>query len=125
MECSKTKIGLSTGSVALNDVNRGLDVATHRLTKAVELSALREGELDPLLNDLDRLTDHLKSFDHIAFHAPSKRVRFSEQEFIERLRKVSDRGWAIIVHPDVIEDFSLWRTLGRAVCIENMDKRKT
>ena len=30
------------------------------------------------------------------------------------------RGWAIIVHPDVIEDFSCWKSLGRAVCIENM-----
>lgn len=42
----------------------------------------------------------------------------------EFLHQLADRGWAIILHPDIIEDFTLWRPLGRAVCIENMDKRK-
>jgi len=123
-ECFEMKIGFSTGSIALDDVWRGLQVATHRHAKAVELSALREDELDPLLESLDRLENQLKSFEYISFHAPSKRACFSESEFVEKLRRVADRGWAIIVHPDVIEDFSLWRSLGRAVCIENMDKRK-
>ncbi len=118
------RIGFSTGSIAMDDVRRGLRVATHRRAKAVELSALREDELDPLLASLDRLDNDLRSFDYVSFHAPSKRSQFSEREFVEKLRKVADRDWAIIVHPDVIEDFSLWRTLGRAVCIENMDKRK-
>ena len=118
------KIGFSTGSIALDNVRRGLQVATHRRAKAVELSALREDELDPLLESLDRLEDDLKPFEYVSFHAPSKRTHLSEGEFVERLRKVADRGWAIIVHPDVIEDFTLWRSLGRAVCIENMDKRK-
>lgn len=118
------KIGFSTGSIALDDVRRGLQVATHRRTNAVELSALREDELDPLLESLDRLDNDLKPFEYVSFHAPSKRQRYSEGEFVNKLRKVAERGWAIIVHPDVIEDFSLWRTLGRSVCIENMDKRK-
>jgi len=30
----------------------------------------------------------------------------------------------IVIHPDAISDFGLWRELGAAVCIENMDKRK-
>ncbi|MAX38820.1 MULTISPECIES: hypothetical protein [Gimesia] len=118
------KIGFSTGSIALDDVRRGLRVATHQRANAVELSALREDELDPLLESLDRLENDLLPFEYVSFHAPSKRTRFSESEFVEKLRKVADRGWAIIVHPDVIEDFSLWRSLGPAVCIENMDKRK-
>lgn len=53
------KIGFSTGSIALDDFRRGLDVANHWLTSAVELSALREQELEPLLAALDELgTDH-------------------------------------------------------------------
>lgn len=123
-ECSELKIGFSTGSIALDDVRRGLQVATHRRANAVELSALREDELDPLLESLDQLENELRPFEYVSFHAPSKRIRFSESKLVEKLRKVADRGWAIIVHPDVIEDFSLWRLLGRAVCIENMDKRK-
>ncbi len=118
------KVGFSTGSIALDNVQRGLDVATHCRTNAIELSALREDELDPLLQSLDRLRSNLESFEYVSFHAPSKRERMTEAEFVQKLQPVADRGWAIIVHPDVIEDFSLWRKLGRAVCIENMDKRK-
>lgn len=118
------KIGFSTGSIALDDVRRGLTVATHRRAKAIELSALREDELDPLLNSLDELQDDLSSFEYVSFHAPSRRDRLSEPDFVAKLQPVADRGWAIIVHPDVIENASLWRKLGRAVCIENMDKRK-
>ncbi len=118
------KIGFSTGSIALDDFRSALEVATHLHAKAVELSALREDELDPLLESLDRLENSLVSFEYVSFHAPSKRVRFTEREFVEKLRTVANRGWAIIIHPDVIEDFSLWQTLGNAVCIENMDKRK-
>lgn len=99
-------------------------MATHQRTKAVELSALREDELDPLLESLNRLENDLKPFEYVSFHALSKRVHFSEQDFVNKLRKVAERGWAIVIHPDIIKDFSLWRTLGRAVCIENMDKRK-
>ena len=118
------KIGFSTGSIASDDVRRGLNIATHRRAKAVELSALREDELDPLLNSLDDLQNDLTPFEYISFHAPSKRERFSEAEFVSKLQPVADRNWAIIVHPDVIENDSLWRKIGSAVCIENMDKRK-
>jgi hypothetical protein len=118
------RFGFSTGSVASDDVRRGLQIATHRRAKAIELSALREDELDPLLELLSELEAELQSFEYVSFHAPSKRVRFSETEFVKKLQAVADRGWAIVVHPDVIEDFSLWKKLGRAVCIENMDKRK-
>src|SRR5438309_11343477 len=124
MDCSNMKIGFSTGSIALDDVRRGLDVATHKRTNAIELSALREEELDPLLGSLEGLEKDLSTFGYISFHAPSKRQRQSEAELVSKLQKVADRGWAIIVHPDVINDFSLWRKLGGAVCIENMDKRK-
>ena len=117
-------IGFSTGSIASDDVRHGLQLATHRRAKAIELSALREDELDPLLESLSGMEDELRPFEYVSFHAPSKRVRFSESEFVEKLQAVAERGWAIVVHPDVIEDVALWRKLGRAVCIENMDKRK-
>ena len=118
------RIGFSTGSIAIDDVKRGLSIGTHRRAKAIELSALREDELDPLLDSLDRLEQFLQPFEYVSFHAPSSRQRLSEVAFIEKLQPIADRGWAIITHPDVIQDFSLWRKLGRAVCIENMDKRK-
>ncbi|HEY8747902.1 MAG TPA: TIM barrel protein [Tepidisphaeraceae bacterium] len=118
------KIGFSTGSIALGDVWRGVDVAKSGQANAIELSALREEELDPLLQSLDALQKDLRGFVYISFHAPSKREKLTESEFIAKLKPVALRGWAIIVHPDVISDFSLWKGLGAAVCIENMDKRK-
>ena len=41
-----------------------------------------------------------------------------------RLYEIRHRGWPIVVHPDTLYDFSLWRLLGDLLCIENMDKRK-
>ena len=118
------KIGFSTGSIALGNVQDGLRVASHGRTTAVELSALREDELDPLLRVLDQLREKLAKFQYVSFHAPSQLRRISEPELVAKLKPIADRGWAIIVHPDMIKDFGLWRELGRAVCIENMDKRK-
>ncbi|WP_459555530.1 hypothetical protein [Lacunimicrobium album] len=124
MESFKMRIGFSTGSIALDDVRRGIMVATHHRTRAIELSALREDELDPLLESLDQLTRDLKPFEYISFHAPSQRSHFSEREFVKKLQTIADRGWPIIVHPDIIEDHSEWQKLGESVCVENMDKRK-
>jgi len=124
MGCSNMRIGFSTGSLALDDVRRGLRMATHQRVKAIELSALREQELDPLLGSLDSLEEELRPFEHIALHAPSRLERMTEEQVVTRLKKVATRGWAIIVHPDVIHDYQLWRQLARAVCLENMDKRK-
>jgi hypothetical protein len=99
-------------------------MAYRRSVKAIELSALREGELDPLLGALDSLKKDLEPFEYVSLHAPSHLDKLSEMDLVSRLQKVADRNWAVIVHPDVVRNFSLWRVLGRAVCIENMDKRK-
>jgi hypothetical protein len=124
MEYFDMRIGFSTGSIAMGNLHHGVSIATHQRTKAVELSALREEELEPLLEFLDGAQDELSCFEYISVHAPSRRCRLSEVELVEKLRKVADRGWPIIVHPDVIEHFSLWEALGPTVCVENMDKRK-
>lgn len=118
------KIGFSTGSLAFGDFRRGLQMARRQSVRALELSALREEELDPLLAALRSLEKDLRPFDYVSFHAPSRLEKLSESEFVSRLQQVADLHWAIIVHPNVIRDISLWKSLGDAVCIENMDKRK-
>lgn len=116
------RIGFSTGSLALGDVRRGLQMAAESETNAIELSALREEELEPLINLLDDLD--LNHFSYVSFHAPSRLTHLSEQQAVGLLQSVAQRGWTIVVHPDVIRDVSLWQTLGRHLCLENMDKRK-
>jgi hypothetical protein len=115
-------IGFSTGSIAYGDFRSALYVLNQTESNVIELSALREAELMPLLNDLDNLD--LNHFKFISFHAPSKRQNLSEAEFVEQLHRVAQKGWSIIVHPDIIVDFELWRSLGKYLCLENMDKRK-
>jgi hypothetical protein len=115
-------IGFSTGSLALDNVRLGLQMVEGHATAAIELSALREVELAPLLDSLDSLD--LEKFSYISFHAPSKLVALTEHDVVTALLAVAKREWPIIVHPDVITDFQAWRRLEQWLCIENMDKRK-
>jgi hypothetical protein len=113
--------GFSTGALAKADFCRALKMLKkHPDSSVVELSALREQELKPLIENLDRLD--LSQFSYIAVHAPSG--MFDEHRVVDLLSGVKDLGWSIIIHPDSIERWSLWRHFGNLLCIENMDKRK-
>jgi hypothetical protein len=90
--------------------------------KAVELSALRTTELDPLMAALDTLD--LGQFKFISVHAPSSVDAQHERHVVEKLRAIAERAWPIVVHPDSIHNDALWRPFGKLMCIENMDKRK-
>jgi hypothetical protein len=89
---------------------------------AVELAALSEDELPSLI-------EYLKSgvelpFRFVSVHAPVKHRTIGEAELVDELAALP--GWvdAIVVHPDTIEDISLYRPLGSRLAIENMDARK-
>ena len=90
-------------------------------TTAIELSALRDSELRPLLLALDDLD--LESFTHVSLHAPSALTEMSEQDLISALMDVP-ASWPIIVHPEVITIPERWRFFGGRLCLENMDQRK-
>jgi hypothetical protein len=115
-------IGFSTGALAYADFRRGLEMVMHKSLGSVELSALRQHELMPLLDALPTLD--LSGFEYVSLHAPSQYDQAWEQMLSTRLQAEAWRGWPIVIHPDAIHDFGLWRELGPAVCIENMDKRK-
>lgn len=115
-------VGFSTGSLALQNFRLGLQMVQGQPTAAIELSALREDELLPLIEALDSLD--LRQFSYISFHAPSKLLRLSEESLVAILAPVIAREWPIVVHPDLIANFSTWMELGELLCIENMDKRK-
>jgi hypothetical protein len=88
----------------------------------VELSALRQHELAPLVEQLDRLD--LSHFEYVSLHAPSSMEPGFEATALRYLEKVARRGWPIIVHPDAMYTRQEWARLGNRLCIENMDKRK-
>lgn len=115
-------IGFSTGALAYADFRRGLEMVSRQGLSTIELSALRQHELIPLLDAVPTLD--LSAFQYISIHAPSQYDPGWEGVLWDRLHSEAWRGWPIIVHPDAISDFGLWRELGPSVCIENMDKRK-
>jgi sugar phosphate isomerase/epimerase len=115
-------IGFSTGALALGDFRAALRMLAEKDCSAVELSALRQHELAPLVEQLDRL--HLSHFEYISFHAPSSIEPGFEAVALRLLEQVALRGWPIIVHPDAMYARREWERLGDRLCIENMDKRK-
>lgn len=90
--------------------------------QAVELSAIREDELVPLLHSLEDLD--LSQFSYVSIHAPSSFSPEAEPWIFNELYQIRHRGWPIIIHPDALRDSSLWKQFGNLLCIENMDKRK-
>lgn len=115
-------IGYSTGSLARADVQSALGLLAGHHTGCVELSALRVHELTPLLACLHRLS--LGAYGHVSVHAPSAFTAAEERDIVEGLLPIAARGWLIVLHPDAIHDFALWRHFGDRVAIENMDRRK-
>lgn len=115
-------IGFSTGALALSNFRLALSMLKGKGTDVVELSALREHELVPLVDALPTLD--LGDFNHISVHVPSSMNPGFEKTAVAKLEEVVGRGWFIIVHPDVIENYAEWKRFGNLVCIENMDKRK-
>lgn len=116
-------IGFSTGALAKGDFERGLELQLEIPgISAVELSALRDHELEPLVDAVSRLP--LSQFEYVSFHAPSKLVTLSERHVVDLLKSLPVE-WPIIVHPEIIQDPASWSVLGSRLCVENMDNRKS
>ena len=115
-------IGFSTGALARGDFRKALSMLADFKTGAIELSALRDVELGPLMDALPQLD--LEEYSYISVHVPSAFTSLTEREVAERLHPCLDRNIAIVVHPDTIEDPACWDGFGHLFCIENMDKRK-
>lgn len=117
-----TRIGFSTGALALGDFQKGLSLVRHKQTSAIELSALRVRELPALVAALPKLD--LKQFSYVAIHAPSFFDANEEGLIVDQLREIRD-DFSIVLHPDTIHDFAKWAGFGARLLIENMDRRKT
>ncbi len=115
-------IGFSTGSLAASDYAAALHALEGTDARAVELSALREVELEPLMRDLATLD--LRQYSYVAVHAPSSTACLSEEDIVALLSPAVDARLPIIVHADIIQSPRRWKKLDKLLLIENMDKRK-
>jgi hypothetical protein len=102
-------IGFSTGALAYGNFREGLRMLGQIEVQAVELSALRQGELDPLLQAIPSLD--LSRFDYISIHLPSQFEVGWEAVMWRLIVGGVPSGWPIVLHPDAIGDFRLWREL--------------
>ncbi|HVS99270.1 MAG TPA: hypothetical protein VHE08_02010 [Solirubrobacterales bacterium] len=117
-------VGASTGYMAeiRGDWDLLVEEACRVSSFAVELAALSEPEL-PSLVDYLAATPALP-FRYLSVHAPTKHRALSEQEYVAVLAELPAFVDAIVVHPDQIEDPTLYRPLGARLVVENMDSRK-
>jgi hypothetical protein len=117
-------LGASTGYMSdlRGDWEAQVGQASELSPFAVELSALSEGEIDGLVNYL--ASGPALPFRYLSIHGPSKGRVMSEPDLVDLLVELSAGADAIVMHPDTIDDPSLYRTLGRKLLLENMDARK-
>lgn len=116
-------IGFSTGALARGDVSRAVAMLEGNGAQAIEISALRMGELGPVLEALSELD--LSAYKYVSIHAPSRFDAAEEPRVADALLSVAmPRGLPVVLHPDTIHDAGAWRAFGGLLCIENMDKRK-
>jgi hypothetical protein len=102
-------IGFSTGALARGDFRAALQMLAGKDGSAVELSALRQEELAPLVGQLDHLD--LGDFEYVSFHAPSSMEPAFEALASRLLEQAALRGWPIIVHPDAMHRRQEWACL--------------
>jgi len=114
-------VGFSTGALAYGEFEKALQLLSGTTANAVELSALRQNELDPLVHALSGLA--LGQFGHVSVHLPSSIVPEFENTLLEAVPHLPNE-WLLVTHPDVIRTWERWESLGERLCIENMDKRK-
>lgn len=138
-------IGFSTGALAHGDYRRALGWLEGLGCQVVELSALHAPELDDLLgvngstcgidarflpmNCVLRRGPHPEVippplFPRVSIHAPSSFPFGKEPIIASQLSVMSTLGFDIVVHPDAIADWEIWRPFGDRLLIENMDERK-
>jgi sugar phosphate isomerase/epimerase len=117
------KIGFSTGALAKGNIATGIEMARELGVPIIELSALRLAEMDTLVNVV--AAQDLTDFEYVALHAPSNFGPSDEKAVVDTFAALAHSNqWPVIVHPDTISNFELWRPLESMLYIENMDKRK-
>ena len=117
-------VGASTGYMSglRGDWPKLIEEASRVSSFAVELTALGEDELPGLLSFL--ADEPRLPFRYVSVHGPSKARQMPEADLVAQLAELPPFVDAIVLHPDQIEDPSLYLRLGSRLLIENMDSRK-
>jgi hypothetical protein len=119
-----TTIGASTGY--MSDARGNWRLLARRAAlesiSAVELSALSESELPGLIEWLEQRPS--LPFQWTGAHGPTKGLQMQERDVVDALLVLATHVDVVVLHPDTMEDLSLYQELGSGLAIENMDARK-
>lgn len=116
------RYGFSTGALARGDFSEALRMMEGLELQTVEVSALRLGEFDSVLEAVRR--GDFARFETLSLHAPSKFDAAEERWIATALESVGDMIEGAVVHAEAILDTNVWSNLGSKVFIENADSRK-
>src|SRR5690606_26285742 len=86
---------------------------------AIELSALSEEEVQPLLDYLVNAAE--LSFGFLSVHGPSKNRELPEDRLVELLLEITEYCDGIVMHPDTMGELEPFSRLGRKLFVENLD----
>ncbi len=118
-------MGVSTGFMWdwRGDWPKQIEQAKEVSTFAIELSALSEDELRPLLEFLE--ANERLPFRYLSVHGPSKQRNLPERALVQLLVRVAHFCDGIVMHPDTMDNLEAYRQLGAKLVLENMDSRKS
>lgn len=122
------KLGFSTGCLWRDmDVKQALEAIRAAGCNAVELGFIRfENMQKPWLDGLS--SEDFEGFEHVSFHAPKITYgKNKETEYVfdqlRTLNKIRPLD-CIVIHPDIVEDFTIFQNTELPFAFENMDNRK-
>lgn len=118
-------IGYSTGAIAKSNLKLAEERIISYGLKSIEYSALRFHELEPAISFLLN-TPLINFLSYYSFHAPSKFSSLEELKLINNLSFLCNRlPINIILHPDSLHNWELWKPIEQFLCFENMDPSKS
>jgi hypothetical protein len=124
-------LGFSTGAFHnfLNPVSREtIDICLSFKLDAIEISCMRAEDIEQLRGLYEEgLSPY---FSHISLHAPTRKIKYGDNSVcLSVLEKIWEAHLhldfnAVIIHPDLVEDFSVFKDCPLPIAFENMDCRK-
>jgi hypothetical protein len=128
VQCSVRKIGFSHGVLfKLHDVYTEKNILTLKGcgSNAIEVNCHKTDSV----MFLDKILSYVKQFEHVSLHAPCHFRYGSNNETRELLKKLEDfyfkvKSSLVVVHPDLVDDWSVFDHSAMTWAIENMDNRK-
>lgn len=123
------KIGFSSGTAYKNIPSTSkeiVDVCLELGCNAMEIYAASISEVEILKNNIDKIKNDIKNFDYISLHSPSIKFIFKNNKETHQVLQILQEAYSkfnaqcLVVHPNRVEDWSVFDDFSFTIAIENM-----